>query len=60
MNMNAQDRCDSNCNAQAYVSVVFATGGQLMFCGHHYDKVKDTLGPNASVIEDTRPQLTAV
>ena len=31
------DRCDA-CNAQAYVLVKGATG-ELMFCGHHYDKI---------------------
>lgn len=31
------DRCDS-CNAQAYVLVKGSTG-ELMFCGHHYDKI---------------------
>lgn len=37
--LTANDRCDSaNCSAQAYVK---ATGvsGELLFCGHHYEKV---------------------
>lgn len=31
------DRCDK-CGAQAYVMVKGSTG-DLLFCGHHYDKV---------------------
>lgn len=35
--LNANDRCD-RCSAQAYVMVKGATG-DLLFCGHHYDKI---------------------
>jgi len=35
--LTAADRCDS-CGAQAYVQVR-GISGELMFCGHHYDKV---------------------
>jgi hypothetical protein len=35
--LNATDRCDS-CSAQAYVMVKGSTG-ELLFCGHHYDKI---------------------
>lgn len=35
--LNALDRCD-RCSAQAYVMVKGATG-ELLFCGHHYDKI---------------------
>lgn len=35
--LKATDRCDS-CGAQAYVSVKGSTG-DLMFCGHHYEKI---------------------
>ena len=31
------DRCDK-CGAQAYVMVKGSTG-DLLFCGHHYDKI---------------------
>jgi hypothetical protein len=31
------DRCD-RCSAQAYVMVKGSTG-ELLFCGHHYDKI---------------------
>lgn len=35
--LNATDRCD-RCSAQAYVMVKGSTG-DLLFCGHHYDKI---------------------
>jgi len=35
--LKAIDRCDK-CNAQAYVMVKGITG-ELMFCGHHYEKI---------------------
>ena len=35
--LNALDRCDC-CGAQAYVMVKGSTG-DLMFCGHHYEKI---------------------
>jgi hypothetical protein len=35
--LKAIDRCDS-CGAQAYVQVKGSTG-DLMFCGHHYEKI---------------------
>lgn len=37
--LNPQDRCDS-CAAEALVKVTGITG-DLMFCGHHYNKVMD-------------------
>ena len=41
--LNANDRCD-RCSAQAYVKVNGSTG-DLLFCGHHYDKIMND--PNA-------------
>jgi len=35
--LKAVDRCD-RCSAQAYVMVKGSTG-DLMFCGHHYEKI---------------------
>jgi hypothetical protein len=35
--LTAEDRCD-RCGAQAYVSVT-GVNGELMFCGHHYNKI---------------------
>lgn len=43
--LNATDRCDS-CSAQAYVMVKGSTG-ELLFCGHHYDKIMNN--PDAYV-----------
>ena len=37
--LDATDRCD-RCAAQAYVKVIGKTG-ELLFCGHHYNKVVD-------------------
>ena len=37
--LGAKDRCDS-CAAQALVKVTGLTG-DLMFCGHHYNKIMD-------------------
>ena len=36
--LNASDRCDSGCNAQAYVWVK-GVDGDLLFCAHHYEKI---------------------
>ena len=35
--LTMEDRCD-RCSAQAYVSVT-GVNGELMFCGHHYNKI---------------------
>lgn len=37
--LTALDRCD-RCSAQAYV-MVKGVSGELMFCGHHYNKIMD-------------------
>ena len=37
--LSAMDRCDS-CSAEAIVKVTGLTG-DLMFCGHHYNKIID-------------------
>jgi hypothetical protein len=36
--LNANDLCDSGCNAQAYI---WAKGldGDLLFCAHHYEEI---------------------
>jgi len=38
--LTAHDRCD-RCSAQAYVMVKGAMG-ELLFCGHHYDKIMNS------------------
>lgn len=47
MTLTAADRCD-RCGAQARVRVVLASGGELMFCGHHASAYEDTLRPSAA------------
>lgn len=37
--LTAMDRCDA-CGAQAYVQVT-GVSGDLLFCGHHYNKIMD-------------------
>jgi hypothetical protein len=37
--LSAKDRCDS-CAAEALVKITGLTG-DLMFCGHHYNKIMD-------------------
>jgi hypothetical protein len=37
--LKATDRCD-NCAAEALVKVT-GLNGDLMFCGHHYNKIMD-------------------
>lgn len=39
--LNAADRCDS-CAAEALVKVT-GLSGDLMFCGHHYNKIMDSV-----------------
>ena len=38
--LKATDRCDS-CAAEALVKVT-GISGDLLFCGHHYNKIMDT------------------
>ena len=40
------DRCD-RCGAQAFVKVDIASGGDLLFCGHHYAHYELALLPVA-------------
>jgi hypothetical protein len=37
--LKATDRCDS-CAAEALVQVI-GLNGELLFCGHHYNKIMD-------------------
>ena len=39
---NAHDRCD-RCGAQAYVSASREDAGELLFCGHHFNKYESAL-----------------
>jgi hypothetical protein len=50
--LKVADRCDQ-CGAQAFVLVKMISG-ELMFCGHHYDKHKEKLNNQAYEIVDER------
>ena len=54
-NLNATDRCDS-CGSQAYVWLNGVTG-DLLFCGHHFNKYEDKLRSYAFEIVDERYKL---
>ena len=53
--LTALDRCDS-CSAQALVWVQGVTG-ELMFCGHHYNKNEKALNNFAYEIIDEREKI---
>jgi len=54
--LNAADRCD-RCGAQAYVRVVLAGGGELLFCSHHYAEHEDKLRLVALAVDDQRESI---
>ena len=54
--LTAQDRCD-RCGAQAYVRVLLASGGELLFCAHHGRKYDDGLRKVAQDIHDETGRL---
>jgi hypothetical protein len=57
--LNGNDRCDG-CGAQAYVWVK-GVSGELLFCGHHYNKImsnekgRESLTSFAFEVIDERP-----
>jgi hypothetical protein len=51
--LKAVDRCD-RCGAQAYIRVVLAGGGDLLFCGHHGRRHESKLRPLAAEWADER------
>ena len=53
--LKVADRCDS-CNSQAYV-LVKGVSGDLMFCGHHYNKHEAALIKFSYEIIDEREKL---
>ena len=55
----ATDRCD-RCGAAAAVRVALASGGELLFCGHHSREHLPKLAEISAVIHDTRDALGAV
>ena len=56
--LTALDRCD-RCGAQAYVRVVLAAGGDLLFYGHHFREHEARLRPLALDVQDETARLTA-
>jgi hypothetical protein len=56
--LTASDRCD-RCGAQAYVRVVLAGGGELLFCRHHYSEHETSLGKVARAVDDERDSIEA-
>lgn len=52
----ATDRCD-RCGAQAYVRVRLASGGELLFCGHHAKEHEEALRQVAVDIHDETERL---
>lgn len=56
------DRCDagtmgSSCGAQAFVHVLFPSGGELMFCRHHYLKYQASLVAAGADINDQSDRI---
>ena len=54
--LNALDRCD-RCGAQAYLRVILASGGELLFCAHHGKKYEENLRSIAAQIHDETDKL---
>ena len=50
--LNQLDRCD-RCNAQAFILVKLISG-ELMFCGHHFNKNSNILIDSSYEIIDER------
>jgi hypothetical protein len=55
--LTTADRCDS-CGAQAYVRVVLEAG-ELLFCAHHANEVKEKLEAIAVSWQDESERLLA-
>jgi len=55
--LTAEDRCD-RCGAQAYLRVELASGGELLFCGHHAREHGDALKEIATSVQDETHKLS--
>jgi hypothetical protein len=51
--LTAADRCD-RCGAAAAVRVILASGGELLFCGHHAREHSARLSELAAIVQDQR------
>ncbi|MFT4010816.1 MAG: hypothetical protein QM655_12340 [Nocardioidaceae bacterium] len=54
--LTAADRCD-RCGAQAYLRVVLASGGELLFCAHHAREHGDKIKSIAASVHDETGKL---
>lgn len=54
--LSAIDRCD-RCGAQAYLRVMLASGGELLFCAHHAREHGPKLKEVASELHDETHKL---
>ncbi|MEL4357498.1 MULTISPECIES: DUF7455 domain-containing protein [unclassified Luteococcus] len=54
--LDATDRCD-RCGAQAYLRVILASGGELLFCAHHARAHQDKLQQVALKIQDETAKI---
>jgi len=57
--LSAADRCD-RCGAQAYVRVMLAGGGELLFCAHHGRKYGEALREAGAEIVDETNRLSDI
>jgi hypothetical protein len=55
--LTAMDLCD-RCGAQAYVRVVLAGGGELLFCAHHGRQHAAALAKVALEVQDETDRLS--
>lgn len=55
--LDATDRCD-RCGAQAYLRVILASGGELLFCAHHGKAHQDKLQQVALKIQDETSRIS--
>ncbi len=55
--LTVADRCD-RCGAQAYLRVTLASGGELLFCGHHGRAHSDKLKQVALKIHDETSKIS--
>lgn len=57
--LTAIDRCD-RCGAQAYVRVSLLSGGELLFCGHHFAEYGPALKAASAHVHDETSRLDEV
>jgi hypothetical protein len=55
--LKVNDRCDA-CGSQAFVQVKLLNG-ELLFCGHHYNKYQNKLNHASYSIVDERDYINA-